>query len=71
MVSGPGRAGTGDPARLGVSYLVASTAGGTGRHVAMLAGGCAARGATVHVYGPATHRPCHHRPCPAAGLAVH
>ena len=48
-----------DPAGLSVSYLVASTAGGTGRHVAMLAGGCAARGATVHVYGPATPVPAH------------
>jgi glycosyltransferase involved in cell wall biosynthesis len=49
-VTGPG---TGAPAALRVSYLLAATAGGTGRHVAMLAGGCAARGATVHVYGPA------------------
>jgi glycosyltransferase involved in cell wall biosynthesis len=39
---------------LAVSYLVASTAGGTGRHVLMLADGCAARGAAVTVYGPAT-----------------
>jgi glycosyltransferase involved in cell wall biosynthesis len=44
--------GTGAPAGLRVSYLLAATAGGTGRHVAMLAGGSAARGATVHVYGP-------------------
>jgi glycosyltransferase involved in cell wall biosynthesis len=44
---------TGAPDGLRVSYLLAATAGGTGRHVAMLAGGCAARGATVHVYGPA------------------
>jgi glycosyltransferase involved in cell wall biosynthesis len=49
-VTGPG---PGAPAALRVSYLLAATAGGTGRHVAMLAGGCAARGATVHVYGPA------------------
>ncbi len=49
-MTGPG---TGAPAGLRVSYLLAATAGGTGRHVAMLAGGCAARGATVHVYGPA------------------
>jgi len=40
-------------AGLAVSYLAASTAGGTGRHVLMLAGGCAARGAVVTVYGPA------------------
>ena len=46
-------AGTGAQRALSVSYLVAATAGGTGRHVAMLAGGCAARGAVVHVYGPA------------------
>jgi len=39
-------------AGLAVSYLAASTAGGTGRHVLMLAGGCAARGAAVTVYGP-------------------
>ena len=49
-MTGPG---PGAPAALRVSYLLAATAGGTGRHVAMLAGGCAARGATVHVYGPA------------------
>jgi glycosyltransferase involved in cell wall biosynthesis len=49
-VTGPG---TGAPAGLRVSYLLAATAGGTERHVAMLARGCAARGATVHVYGPA------------------
>jgi glycosyltransferase involved in cell wall biosynthesis len=49
-VTGPG---TRAPAGLRVSYLLAASAGGTGRHVAMLAGGCAARGATVHVYGPA------------------
>ena len=45
--------GTGAQRALSVSYLVAATAGGTGRHVAMLAGGCAARGSVVHVYGPA------------------
>ena len=42
---------TGDLSGLAVGYLVGSTAGGTGRHVAMLASGCAARGATVTVYG--------------------
>jgi glycosyltransferase involved in cell wall biosynthesis len=57
-----GQAGTGDPAGLAVSYLAGSTAGGTGRHVAMLAGGCAARGATVHVYGPAAPVPAAPRP---------
>jgi glycosyltransferase involved in cell wall biosynthesis len=45
-VDGPVAAG------LKVSYLIGSTAGGTGRHVAMLAAGCAARGAAVTVYGP-------------------
>jgi glycosyltransferase involved in cell wall biosynthesis len=45
--------GTGAAAGLRVSYLLGTTAGGTGRHVTMLAGGCAARGAIVHVYGPA------------------
>jgi glycosyltransferase involved in cell wall biosynthesis len=49
-VTGPG---TGAPAGLRVSYLLGTTAGGTGRHVAMLAGGCAARGVIIHVYGPA------------------
>jgi glycosyltransferase involved in cell wall biosynthesis len=49
--------GAGTSAGLSVSYLVAATAGGTGRHVAMLAGGCAARGVTVHVYGPAAAGP--------------
>ena len=52
-MTGPG---TGARAGLRVSYLLAATAGGTGRHVAMLAGGCAARGATVRVYGPAATR---------------
>ena len=46
VVSGAGMAPS-------VSYLLATTAGGTGRHVAMLAGGCAARGGVVNVYGPA------------------
>jgi glycosyltransferase involved in cell wall biosynthesis len=52
-VTGPG---TGAPAGLRISYLLAASDGGTGRHVAMLADGCAARGATVHVYGPAAAR---------------
>ncbi|MFI5066236.1 MAG: glycosyltransferase, partial [Streptosporangiales bacterium] len=47
-MSGPVAAG------LKVSYLIGSTAGGTGRHVAMLAAGCAARGAAVTVYGPSS-----------------
>ena len=48
--------GTAAPAGLRISYLLATSDGGTGRHVAMLADGCAARGATVHVYGPAASR---------------
>jgi glycosyltransferase involved in cell wall biosynthesis len=42
-----------------IAYLIATvgtTAGGTGRHVAMLAEGCAARGLTVRVLGPAAAR---------------
>ena len=39
-----------------VAYVVAATAGGTGRHVAMLAGGCAARGLAVSVFGPEATR---------------
>ncbi len=38
---------------LRVTCVLASTAGGTGRHAAMLATGCAARGMTVTVAGPA------------------
>jgi len=36
-----------------VAYVLGTTAGGTGRHVAMLAAGCAAAGLEVQVYGPA------------------
>ena len=35
-----------------IAYVVGTTTGGTGRHVAMLAEGCAARGLTVAVFGP-------------------
>ena len=42
---------SGELSGLAIGYLVGSTAGGTGRHVAMLASGCADRGATVTVYG--------------------
>jgi glycosyltransferase involved in cell wall biosynthesis len=45
--------GAGVQAGLRVSYLLGTTAGGTGRHVAMLARGCTARGVMVRVYGPA------------------
>ncbi len=50
----PPRAGRTDLSGLAVGYLVGSTAGGTGRHAIMLARGCAARGAAVTCYGPAT-----------------
>lgn len=36
-----------------VAYVVGTTAGGTGTHVAMLASGCADRGMRVRVFGPA------------------
>jgi glycosyltransferase involved in cell wall biosynthesis len=36
-----------------IAYVIGTTTGGTGRHVAMLAEGCAARGLAVTVFGPA------------------
>ena len=39
--------------RLKVAYVLGTTTGGTGRHVAMLADGCARRGVAVTVLGPA------------------
>jgi glycosyltransferase involved in cell wall biosynthesis len=39
-----------------IAVVIATTAGGTGRHAAMLAAGCAARGMTVSVLGPAAAR---------------
>ncbi len=42
--------------RLTVSYVLGTSAGGTGAHVAMLADGCADRGAAVTVLGPASTR---------------
>jgi glycosyltransferase involved in cell wall biosynthesis len=36
-----------------IAYVLGTSAGGTGAHVAMLARGCAARGMPVTVYGPA------------------
>jgi glycosyltransferase involved in cell wall biosynthesis len=39
-----------------IAYVIGATAGGTGRHVAMLAEGCAARGLAVSVFGPAATR---------------
>ena len=42
---------------LRIAYVIGTTAGGTGRHVAMLAEGCAGRGLTVSAFGPdATRR---------------
>jgi glycosyltransferase involved in cell wall biosynthesis len=41
---------------LRIAYVVATTAGGTGRHVAMLARGCADRGMAVSVFGPPAAR---------------
>ena len=38
---------------LRIAYVLGTTAGGTGPHVAMLARGCAARGMAVRVFGPA------------------
>jgi glycosyltransferase involved in cell wall biosynthesis len=39
-----------------IAYVVGTTTGGTGRHVAMLAEGCAARGLAVAVFGPESTR---------------
>src|SRR6516162_2731981 len=36
-----------------IAFVLGTSTGGTARHVKMLAGGCAARGATVEVLGPA------------------
>ena len=47
---GPGER-SGSPLR--IAYVLGTTAGGTGPHVAMLAQGCAARGMAVRVFGPA------------------
>jgi glycosyltransferase involved in cell wall biosynthesis len=39
-----------------IAFVMATTAGGTGRHAAMLASGCAALGGPVSVFGPAAAR---------------
>jgi glycosyltransferase involved in cell wall biosynthesis len=44
--------GTGNPRR--VAFVVGTTAGGTGRHVRMLAAGCAVRGIAAEVIGPSS-----------------
>jgi glycosyltransferase involved in cell wall biosynthesis len=36
-----------------IAYVLGTSGGGTGAHVAMLAAGCASRGMTVRVFGPA------------------
>lgn len=41
---------------LRIAYVIATTTGGTGRHAAMLAQGCADRGLTVSAFGPAATR---------------
>jgi glycosyltransferase involved in cell wall biosynthesis len=38
---------------LRIAYVIGTTTGGTGRHAAMLAEGCAARGLAVTAFGPA------------------
>jgi glycosyltransferase involved in cell wall biosynthesis len=50
VTTGPGSR---DGAPLRIAYVLGTTAGGTGPHVAMLAQGCAARGMAVRVLGPA------------------
>jgi glycosyltransferase involved in cell wall biosynthesis len=41
---------------LRIAYVIGTTTGGTGRHAAMLAEGCAAHGMTVAVFGPEATR---------------
>jgi glycosyltransferase involved in cell wall biosynthesis len=41
---------------LRIAYVLGTTAGGTGRHAAMLAAGCSRRGLTVRTFGPAAIR---------------
>ena len=55
MTGLPGARGRPAPG-LTVSYVLGTSAGGTGAHVAMLADGCADRGAAVTVLGPASTR---------------
>jgi glycosyltransferase involved in cell wall biosynthesis len=50
VTTGPG---SWDDAPLRIAYVLGTTAGGTGPHVAMLAQGCAARGMAVRAFGPA------------------
>ena len=39
-----------------VAFVLGTTAGGTGRHVQMLAAGCAARGLQAEVFAPGETR---------------
>ena len=48
--AGPGHAEPG--AQVKVAFVLGTTAGGTGRHVQMLAAGCAARGVQAEVFAP-------------------
>src|SRR5262252_4070391 len=66
VTAGPGGQ---ESAPLRVAYVLGTTAGGTGAHVAMLAQGCAARGMAVRVFGPAEtgRRYFPRRPGPAEG----
>jgi glycosyltransferase involved in cell wall biosynthesis len=58
-------------APLRIAYVLGTTAGGTGPHVAMLAQGCAARGMAVRVFGPAeTGRRYFPGPGPGGAAAV-
>jgi glycosyltransferase involved in cell wall biosynthesis len=53
--AGPGHAGPGageKVARVKVAFVLGTTAGGTGRHVQMLAAGCAVRGLQAEVFAP-------------------
>jgi glycosyltransferase involved in cell wall biosynthesis len=48
---------SGKPCPLRVAYVLGSTAGGTGRHAAMLATGCVDSGCDVRAFGPAEVAP--------------
>jgi glycosyltransferase involved in cell wall biosynthesis len=54
-----------------VAFVLGTSTGGTGRHVRMLAAGCAARGVPVEVFGPAqTDRDFGFDDVPGAGFAA-
>jgi glycosyltransferase involved in cell wall biosynthesis len=56
--------------RLRVAYVLGTSGGGTGAHVAMLAGACAGRVAAVTVYGPAATGRRYFRPGPVTFVPV-